>query len=706
MARRAGKSHRKSLQEEKVVPLSEQRSLGWMDAIAIPLLLLDPQGKILGSNQALQSLTGCRAADLQQVYLWEFAPKTEQAHLQTTLAVLVDHQAAPTLTFVWQTRTGDPLPLTWTFKPLPNIDENHLIWVATGQPSSSLTSLPADIQHMEQKRLESEVSFHSLMVGTAAVTGQEFFPTFVEQVATALGVSHALVTELQDDQLKTLAFWSQGKLQPNFIYPYLRTPCELSLQQGVYACPVAVQESFPQDQDLVQLKAESYLGVAIKNRHGDPIGNLCLVDTKPLANVERMETILRIFASRAAAELERQRATDALESLNHSVEQALQESQTLLKLVLDTLPLAIFWKDRNCRFLGCNQQMLSDAGLAAVSEIIGKTDFDLPWRQEAPRYRADDLAVMETGQPRLNIQEPITKAGNDYRWLLTNKMPLRNAEGDIIGVLGIYEDITDRKHMETQLLQSNENLALANQELSRATRLKDEFLANISHELRTPLSSILGMTQALSREVYGPMTERQHRSLNIVERSGRHLLQLINNLLETAKIESGKVELQVREVSISKLCEDSLVYVQQQALQKHIVLNSRIQEDAKNLTGDELRLKQALVNLLDNAIKFTPEGGRVDLQVALSSRPPESLRSQGQVISISVLDTGIGIAPTDRARLFQTFVQIDSSLNRQYFGTGLGLAMVKHIAELHGGIIEVESQPDQGSCFTLYLPLT
>ena len=122
---------------------------------------------------------------------------------------------------------------------------------------------------------------------------------------------------------------------------------------------MAVQQSFPSDQDLVALKVESYLGVAMKNRYGEIIGNLCLLDTKPLTNVEHMETVLRIFASRAAAELERQRATDALEALNHSVEQALQESQTLLKLVPGyPTPWPFFWKDRQCRFLGCNQQML------------------------------------------------------------------------------------------------------------------------------------------------------------------------------------------------------------------------------------------------------------------------------------------------------------------------------------------------------------
>ncbi len=713
MTKRAGKSTRGSLRQGQVDRL-EHISTDWLDAIAAPLLLLTPQAQVLASNRSLADLTGYTPEDLVQKHLWQIIAEPEPAKVRAALNPLADGTPGLTLPTIWRTITGESVAIEWRFNPLPGTQGTQALWVATGHPLPPPLSSPLAENSLEPpcedlytlaESCTDYIALHRLMVGTAAVTGEEFFPTFVEQVAKALGVSHALVTEKVDDQLKTLAFWSTQELQPNFQYPYLNTPCELSLQQGVYACPVSVQQSFPQDQDLVRLGVESYLGVALRNRLGEPIGSLCLLDTKPLANVERMETILRIFASRAAAELERQRATAVLENLNHTVEKALQESQTLLQLVLDTLPLAIFWKDRHCRYLGCNQQLLTDAGLNSVADILGKTDFDLPWHQEAPRYRADDLAVIASGQPKLNIEEPITKTGNEYRWLCTTKMPLRNPEGEIIGLLGVYEDITDRKTMEAQLRQSHENLTLANLELSRAGRIKDEFLANISHELRTPLSSILGMTQALSREIYGPLTERQHRSLNIVERSGRHLLHLINDILDVAKVEAGKIELDVTQVSLAQLCQDSLEFVQQQALQKHIDLQSDLSPDITTLAADQLRLKQALINLLDNAIKFTPEGGQVHLEVAPA--PPSSPHGPDpgqQVVSISVTDTGIGIAPADQKRMFQTFVQLDSSFNRQYFGMGLGLAMVKRIAEMHGGRVDVHSQPGRGSRFTLYLP--
>jgi PAS domain S-box-containing protein len=665
-----------------------------MDAISAPVLLLSPAAQILHSNQTCQQLTGYSAADLDHKYLWECPPAAEQDQAKQDLRALANYKAPPPLELAWVLNTGEILRVAWTFKPLSAAAEGGVTWVATGHCG------------LEQDRTAAEAILHSLMVGTAMATGEDFFAAFVEQVGQALGVSYALVSELVDDRLQTLAFWSQGQLQPNFSYPYLDTPCQLSLQQGVYACPVAVQQSFPKDLDLGLMEAESYLGIAIQNPRGETLGTLCLVDTKPLVKVERMETVLRIFATRAAAELERQRATQTLEAQNQTIEQALQESQTLLQLVLDTLPLSIFWKDRHCIYLGCNKQMLADAGLTTLTDMIGKTDFDLPWRHEAKLYRADDLEVMATGQPKLNIEEPITKSGNVYGWLRTTKIPLRNPGGEIIGVLGAYEDITDRKQIEAQLRQSNENLALANLDLARATRLKDEFLAHMSHELRTPLSSILGMTQALSREVYGPMTERQHRSLNIVERSGRHLLTLINDILEVAKIEAGKISLQMGEFSVLKLCEDSLEFVQQQALQKHIHVTLKFSPEVTTLQGDELRLKQALINLLDNAMKFTPEGGQVYLEAGLETYPGHSHSSEAPApgLALAVTDTGIGIAPEDQSRLFNTFVQLDSSLNRQYFGTGLGLALVKRIMDLHGGIVAVHSNLNQGSRFTLHFP--
>jgi PAS domain S-box-containing protein len=293
-----------------------------------------------------------------------------------------------------------------------------------------------------------------------------------------------------------------------------------------------------------------------------------------------------------------------------------------------------------------------------------------------------------------------------------------------------------RQQAEAQLRENNQQLAIYNQELARATRLKDEFLANMSHELRTPLNAILGMAEGLQEFTFGPLTERQTKALATIERSGRHLLDLINDILDLSKIEAGKLELHPVLVGVRELCHGSLIFVQQLALKKRITLTLEMTKALHRLQiqGDDLRLRQVLINLLNNAVKFTPEGGSITMTVTLEAIAPppkverpevasengvgvfnagqpgprlaaESCAIVDHQICFAIRDTGIGIAPADLSKLFQSFVQIDSKLNRQYAGTGLGLALVKRIVELHGGSVAVTSQPSVGSCFTVRLPI-
>lgn len=270
--------------------------------------------------------------------------------------------------------------------------------------------------------------------------------------------------------------------------------------------------------------------------------------------------------------------------------------------------------------------------------------------------------------------------------------------GDRQVVQGIFRDITERKQVEKQLQQSYEQLALSNAELARATRLKDEFLANMSHELRTPLNAVLGMTQSLTEEILGPLNPRQKKAIATIESSGAHLLALINDILDLSKVEAGKLELEISPTLLQALCQNSLQFVQQLALQKQISLHLEVPTAPLHFLADERRLRQILINLLNNAVKFTPNGGQVTLvaqQKDTEGRP---------LLEFQVLDTGIGIAPEDQTRLFQAFVQIDSNLNRKYEGTGLGLALVKRLTELHQGQVSFHSQLGQGSCFVVTLP--
>jgi PAS domain S-box-containing protein len=279
-----------------------------------------------------------------------------------------------------------------------------------------------------------------------------------------------------------------------------------------------------------------------------------------------------------------------------------------------------------------------------------------------------------------------------------------------MGYVNIYGyNITRRKQAEEALEASRAVLAqrveertlelrAANVALGRAMHAKDDFLAGMSHELRAPLTGILGLSEALQIGVYGPLTEAQLDSLKNIHDSGQHLLSLITDILDLSKIEAGKMELQLGPVSVAEVCQASLRFVTVQASKKRLHVSYTLDQMVTSLRADERRLRQMLINLLSNAIKFTPEGGQIGLEVIGDAKE--------QVVQFAVWDTGIGIHREDMAQLFQPFTQLDSLLTGGNEGTGLGLTLVRRMAERHGGSVAVQSDgvPGQGSRFTISLP--
>jgi signal transduction histidine kinase len=233
-----------------------------------------------------------------------------------------------------------------------------------------------------------------------------------------------------------------------------------------------------------------------------------------------------------------------------------------------------------------------------------------------------------------------------------------------------------------------------------------EFLANMSHELRTPLTGVLAMTEALQTETFGDLNERQHQLLRRIEDGGRRLLEIVNDILDLSQLDGGTLELAPADCMLEPLCRSCLAAVAPAAAAKRQAVHFSIEPQALQLAADPRRLRQMLINLLDNAVKFTPECGTLGLQVA--GLPLHSFTNATalpeRAVRFVVWDTGIGIAPEAQARLFQPFAQIDGSLTRRHAGTGLGLVLVKRMAELHGGCVGVESVRGQGSRFCITLP--
>jgi signal transduction histidine kinase/ActR/RegA family two-component response regulator len=296
-------------------------------------------------------------------------------------------------------------------------------------------------------------------------------------------------------------------------------------------------------------------------------------------------------------------------------------------------------------------------------------------------------AIMNTG--RYSLEHRIVRADGSLRYISANAVVVYDEKHIPERMIGVNMDVTERKLAEDEIHR-------ANLEMERAMRTKDEFLANMSHELRTPLNSILGISESLEEQISGTLNEKQLRYIGIVKESGRHLLELITDILDISKVEAGRMELDLQNVSVEKLCQASLRLVKELAQKKSLKVSFETLTHVDIVFGDERRLKQSLVNLLSNAVKFTPAGSHIGLEVC--GHPKEN------EVTFTVWDQGVGIAQEDMQYLFKPFVQLDAGLAREYQGTGLGLALVAQMIRLHGGRVDLTSKVGEGSRFTITLP--
>jgi PAS domain S-box-containing protein len=311
--------------------------------------------------------------------------------------------------------------------------------------------------------------------------------------------------------------------------------------------------------------------------------------------------------------------------------------------------------------------------------------------------------------PRFMVFAPLISQGDIIGVLLVSSQNV--IESNQVNLLGTIANIAANAmhraalhektlnyaaELEQRVEERTAELRAANIALERASRAKDEFLASMSHELRTPLTGILNLSEVLQEQLYGPLNDKQLHYTHIIEESGRHLLGLINDILDLSKIEAGQMSVELDLVQLDSICQACLQLTRGLANKKGQTVNFSIDPRGIVLQADARRIKQMLVNLLSNAVKFTPQGGEIGLEVTGDE--------QAAMVYITVWDTGIGIAQEDFMRLFLPFSQLDGSLARQHEGTGLGLAIAQRLANMHGGDITLESAPGQGSRFTIHLP--
>jgi signal transduction histidine kinase len=252
------------------------------------------------------------------------------------------------------------------------------------------------------------------------------------------------------------------------------------------------------------------------------------------------------------------------------------------------------------------------------------------------------------------------------------------------------------KAITEQLRQRNLEIERKNTQLEQASRMKSRFLAAMSHELRTPLNAVIGFSEVLDERMFGELNDKQAEYVKDIHESGRHLLSLINDILDLSKIEAGRMELALTRFDFPQALESAVMLVRERAAKHGLTLDLIVDERLESLVADQRKVKQILLNLLANAVKFTPDGGRIEVRAALA----------GEAVVLTVSDTGVGIPRDEQAVIFDEFRQVKTDAGRQREGTGLGLALTKRFVEMHHGAIDVRSEPGKGSTFTVTLPLS
>jgi two-component system, NtrC family, sensor kinase len=643
---------------------------------------------------------------------------------------------------IWRTEvrpfTDRQIELVKTFADQAVIAiENVRLLTELQEKNRALTTAHAQVtESLEQQTATSEVL---KVISRSAFHLQPVLDTLVENATKLCGASYGAIFRFEGELLRVGALygasselnevWQRGELRPG------RGSCAGRVALTHRTVQILDALTDPEYEPFRAQRiagARTVVGVPML-REGSLIGVIVIWRTEVRGFTEKQIDLVTTFADQAVIAIENVRLFTELQArtaeLTRSVDEltalgdvgrALSSTldlDTVLQMIVTrasqlagTDACSVFEYDEVAEVFRLRASSYRDPGEAETLDAIGRATpipkgQGVASRAAASRQPVQVSDITVEGSYESPIRGPLMRAG--YRAILTVPLFL---EERVIGALGVSRKTPGEfapgivRLLTTFATQSA--LAIQNARLFReiedkgrqleaASRHKSEFLANMSHELRTPLNAILGFSEVLAERMFGEVNEKQAEYLQDILASGRHLLSLINDILDLSKVEAGRLELELGRFHLPTALDNGLTLVRERATRHGITLTQTVEAGVGDVVADERKVKQILLNLLSNAVKFTPEGGRVGLTAT---------EADG-VVTVAVRDTGIGIAPEDQAAIFEEFRQVGREDARKQEGTGLGLTLAKKFVELHGGRIWVESHVGQGSTFSFTLPI-
>lgn len=525
-----------------------------------------------------------------------------------------------------------------------------------------------------------EAAVATIAEAVSHTVGQGYLQTLANALSVALDMEWVIIGAPDDSDtefITTLAASQNGMTVENLRYRLRGSPCAGVIDQTICVIRHSARALFPDDHALVELAIESYAGAPLFDADGKALGVLAAFDARPLDKETIAEPVLEIFASRAAAELDRLQTFELLRTSE-------RRFRNFAEIGSDWL-----WEmDADLRFSWIADKVEALTGWSA-DHHIGKTREDFRAGDDDPKMWDRHMQTLRAHEPFRDFLYRRTLPNGKTMWVSNNGNPIFAEDGKFLGYSGASTNVTSHKRTEAALRHAKDQAEAAN-------RAKSRFLAGVSHELRTPLNAIIGFSEIIGTELFGPIDNPFYTQYGKdIQSSGELLLGLINDILDLSQIEAEEISLTEKPENVSELVDECVRLFLKRAAEAKIDLFVDLTGAPRSIHVDGRRVKQILVNLIGNAIKFTPAGGRIKVGGGLGDDGG---------LTLAVEDSGIGMAAEDIDRALEPFSQLDAEIFHGREGVGLGLSIASRLAILHGGRLDLNSEPGVGTRARVLLP--